>query len=78
MEFPPVTRTPIIRLMFWRADTKLIAAAIQRSKDPLKELSERYGLNLKMIANWKKRAFVTTRRWDQKIRARSFRTPRSD
>ena len=29
-----------------------------RSKAPLKELSERYGLNPKTVAKWKKRTFV--------------------
>jgi transposase InsO family protein len=38
--------------------THAIRAAIQRSKAPLKELSERYGLNPKTVAKWKKRAFV--------------------
>jgi len=38
--------------------THVIRAAIQRSKAPLKELSERYGLNPKTVAKWKKRAFV--------------------
>ena len=38
--------------------THAIRAAIQRSKAPLKELSERYGLNPKTVAKWKKRVFV--------------------
>src|ERR1700760_1463643 len=38
--------------------THAIRAALQRSKAPLKELSERYGLNPKTVAKWKKRAFV--------------------
>ncbi len=38
--------------------THVIRAAIQRSEAPLKELSERYGLNPKTVAKWKKRAFV--------------------
>jgi hypothetical protein len=38
--------------------TYAIRAAIQRSEAPLKELSERYGLNPKTVAKWKKRAFV--------------------
>jgi transposase-like protein len=38
--------------------THAIRAAIQRSKASLKELSERYGLNPKTVAKWKKRAFV--------------------
>jgi transposase-like protein len=38
--------------------TQAVRAAIQRSKAPLKELSERYGLNPKTVAKWKKRAFV--------------------
>ena len=38
--------------------THTVRAAIQRSKAPLKELSERYGLNPKTVAKWKKRVFV--------------------
>ena len=38
--------------------THAIRAAIQRSKATAKELSERYGLNPKTVAKWKKRAFV--------------------
>ena len=38
--------------------TQAIRATIQRSKAPLKELSEHYGLNPKTVAKWKKRAFV--------------------
>ena len=38
--------------------THAIRAALQRSKAPLKELSEHYGLNPKTVAKWKKRAFV--------------------
>ena len=38
--------------------TYAIRTAIQRSKAPLKELSERYGLNPKTVTKWKKRAFV--------------------
>ena len=38
--------------------THAIRAAIQRSKAPLKELSERYGFNPKTVAKWKKRVFV--------------------
>src|ERR1700720_1272284 len=38
--------------------TYAIRTAIQRSKAPLKELSERYGLNPKTVAKWKKRTFV--------------------
>src|ERR1700751_5374044 len=38
--------------------THAIRAAIQRSKAPLKDLSERYGLNPKTVAKWKNRAFV--------------------
>src|SRR5215475_9968069 len=38
--------------------THAIRAAIQRSEAPLKELSERYSLNPKTVAKWKKRAFV--------------------
>ena len=38
--------------------THAVRAAIQRSKAPLKELAERYGLNQKTVAKWRKRAFV--------------------
>jgi transposase InsO family protein len=38
--------------------THAIRTAIQRSKATAKELSERYGLNPKTVAKWKKRAFV--------------------
>jgi Integrase core domain len=38
--------------------THAIRAAIQRSKATAKELAERYGLNPKTVAKWKKRAFV--------------------
>ena len=38
--------------------THAIRAAIQRSKATAKELSERYGLNPKTVAKWKKRAFI--------------------
>jgi transposase InsO family protein len=38
--------------------THAIRAAIQRSKATAKELSERYGLNPKTVAKWKKRTFV--------------------
>ena len=38
--------------------THAVRAAIQRSKAPLKELAERYGLNHKTVAKWRKRAFV--------------------
>src|SRR4051794_1704266 len=38
--------------------THAIRAAIQRSKAPLKELAERYGLNQKTVAKWRRRAFV--------------------
>jgi transposase-like protein len=38
--------------------THAIRAAIQRSKATAKELSERYGLNPKTVAKWKKRAFL--------------------
>ncbi len=38
--------------------THAIRTAIQRSKAPLKELAAQYGLNLKTVAKWRKRAFV--------------------
>jgi transposase InsO family protein len=38
--------------------TYAIRAAIQRSKATAKELAERFGLNPKTVAKWKKRAFV--------------------
>jgi len=38
--------------------THAVRAAIQRSKAPLKDLAARYGLNLKTVAKWRKRAFV--------------------
>jgi len=38
--------------------THAIRAAIQRSKAPLTDLAERYGLNHKTVAKWRKRAFV--------------------
>src|SRR5271165_2993834 len=38
--------------------THSIRASIQRSKATAKELSERYGLNPKTVAKWKKRTFV--------------------
>ncbi len=38
--------------------TYVIRAAIQRSKAPLKELAERYGLNRKTLAKWRKRSFL--------------------
>jgi hypothetical protein len=38
--------------------THAIRAAIQRSKATAKDLAERYGLNPKTVAKWKKRAFV--------------------
>ena len=38
--------------------THAIRAAIQRSKATAKELAERYGLNPKTVAKWRKRAFV--------------------
>src|SRR5215468_5921300 len=38
--------------------THAVRAAIQRSKATAKELAERYGLNPKTVAKWKKRAFV--------------------
>ena len=38
--------------------TYAIRAAIQRSKAPLKELAERYGLNHKTVTKWRKRAFI--------------------
>lgn len=38
--------------------THAIRAALQRSKAPLKELAERYGLNQKTVAKWRKRSFV--------------------
>ena len=41
--------------------THAVRAAIQRSKAPLKELAERYGLNPKTVAKWRKRTFVARR-----------------
>ena len=38
--------------------THPVRAAIQRSKATTQELSERYGLNPKTVAKWKKRSFV--------------------
>lgn len=38
--------------------THAIRAAIQRSKAPLKELAAKYGLNRKMVAEWRKRSFL--------------------
>jgi hypothetical protein len=38
--------------------THAVRAAIQRSKATAKELAERYGLNSKTVAKWKKRTFV--------------------
>jgi len=39
-------------------ETHAIRATIQRSQASIKELSERYGLNPKTVAKWKKRDFV--------------------
>ena len=38
--------------------THAIRAAIQRSQASIKELSERYDLNPKTVAKWKKRDFI--------------------
>ena len=38
--------------------THAIRAALQRSQASIKELSERYDLNPKTVAKWKKRDFV--------------------
>jgi hypothetical protein len=38
--------------------THAVRAAIQRSKASIKELAERYDLNPKTVAKWRKRAFV--------------------
>ena len=39
--------------------THAIRAAIQRSKAPIQELAQRYGLNRKTVMKWRKRAFVS-------------------
>jgi len=39
--------------------THAIRAALQRSKAPIQELAQRYGLNRKTVLKWRRRAFVT-------------------
>lgn len=38
--------------------THAVRAAIQRSKAPVAEVAERYGLNRKTVMKWRGRAFV--------------------
>jgi len=38
--------------------THTVRAALQRSKAALKDLAAQHGLNSKMVAKWRKRAFV--------------------
>ena len=38
--------------------TRVVRAAIRRSKASIKEIAERYDLNPKTVTKWKKRAFV--------------------
>jgi len=43
------------------ATTHAVRAAIQRSKASLEALSERYGINLKTVAKWRKRTSLEDR-----------------
>ena len=50
--------------------THAIRAAIQRSKASLQALSERYGINPKTVAKWRRRTSLEDRRWDRRSRIR--------
>ena len=41
------------------ATTEVVRRAIQDSEESLRALSQRYGINQKTVAKWKKRTFVT-------------------